>query len=810
MPNQRPPAPPPLAGYRPASERAPQQPGVRRGPPPPPNAHPGGRPSQKRPARRRSGLLSALLYAFFFLVLVAGAGAGYLVLNPPSDLIRQTIAEQVKEKTGRDLVVAGPAAFSFYPGLGVTLKDVSLSGPPGSKATLVKMAELNVNIKTMPLLNRQIEVRRLILRKPVFDLRVDKQGRKNWSFAQPDARAEGLDRDGLVRLAQAAPQAAGEALTANDAEPPAAAPPAAAPRGPSIRLPAKLSDVEHVQLDDVRIEDGTLRYTDERSGKSQQVSAVNVQVNLKSLSSALSASGDFAWQGEKTSFDGKVTPVKMVLEEKPARLTFKAANRHIDADYDGALHVHDGADLEGKIAARSPSVRSLAKWLGTTLPEVSGFGPLTLAGDLKTNGNVTSLANAKLSLNGATATGNTTVTTGGARPYVQANLQLSELDLNKYMTAAGGAAPPAPAPQPAAKPAAPEAGDAPAGKGANSIEELLENPAKGPRVQGYTEREGWSGAPFNLSLFGIADADAKLRLGKLIFNDIKVGQSALTVALKNKILKTSFDNVQLYEGQGQGFLNLDATSGKSASIGANFTLDGLEANTFLKDAAKMEWLAGKTRLALQLASQGGSQLQLVESLNGKADFTFTDGAIVGFNVPGAIRNISQGKFSGLKKAPSEKTDFSELAASFAIQNGIAQNQDLKLTSPLLRVSGAGAIQLPQRTVDYTVKPKLVASLEGQQGAADLSGLEIPVRISGPWAKPKYEPDFKGIDTNKVVDKVKEIGKQLKGKNAKEIVNELLDKAGAGEATGSTGGSTGAQTSTKAKAKDLLNKLLKPQ
>ncbi|MEQ1717583.1 MAG: AsmA-like C-terminal region-containing protein, partial [Hyphomicrobium sp.] len=505
-----------------------------------------------------------------------------------------------------------------------------------------------------------------------------------------------------------------------------------------------------------------------------------------------------AWQGERTSFNGKVSPIKMVLEEKPARLEFTAENRHISANYEGEVHVHDGADLEGKISAKSQSVKALAKWLGTAMPNVAGFGPLSIAGDLKTSGNVTTLANATIGLDGATAKGNATVTTGGIRPHVQTNLQLSELDLNKYMAAAGGA-PAAAAPDPVPKPAAKLKPAAPA-KDGGSIEELLNEPASGAKVHGYEQRAGWSSEPINMTLFGVADIDAKLRVGSLLFQEIKVGQSALTVALKNKVLKTSFDNVQLYDGQGKGFLNVDGT-GKAATIGANFTLDGLSALPFLKDAADMEWLAGKTRLALQLATQGSSQLQMVEALNGKADFAFADGVIVGFNVPGAIRNVSQGKFSGLKKAPSEKTDFSELAASFTITNGVAQNQDLRLTSPLLRVTGTGAVQLPERTLDYTVKPKIVASLEGQQGAANLAGLEIPVRISGPWDKPKYEPDLKGIDTKQVVDTVKQIGKQFKGKSAKEIANELL---------GNKKNPDGTTSSTSKQAKDLLNKFLKPQ
>jgi len=49
---------------------------------------------------------------------------------------------------------------------------------------------------------------------------------------------------------------------------------------------------------------------------------------------------------------------------------------------------------------------------------------------------------------------------------------------------------------------------------------------------------------------------------------------------------------------------------------------------------------------------------------------------------------------------------------------------------------------------------------------------------------------------KTVETVKEIGKQLKGKSAGQIVNELLGKK-------SSDGTT-------SNAKDLLNKFLKPQ
>lgn len=775
------PAPPPLAGYRPSAERGGTPPGQfpprRMGPPG------GGRPRQQQPKRSSGGggALRGLLYFFLLVLIVIGAGVGYLIINPPSDLIRETIARQVKEKTGRDLIVAGPAAFSFYPGLGVTLRDVSLSGPPGSQGTLVTMAALDVNIKTMPLINRNVEVRRIIARQPVFDLRVDKGGRKNWSFAELAPPVRIAQADGAVPASDAAPPSAFEGQ-----------------RG--ISLPKSLNDIDHLQFDDVRIEDGTVRYTDERSGQTQEVTAINVNLALKSLQAPLTVSGDLGWHGEKLDFNAKLTSAKAVLEERPARLVFAAQNRHLNSSFDGNLLVKDGADLEGQITTRTESVRGLAQWFGTTLPAVSGFGPLSIAGQLATNGNVTSLSNANFGLDGTTATGSVSVTTGGVRPYVKANLRIAELDLNKYMTsAAGGSAGPA-TPAPAeSQPANPTAGaPAPAAPEADAIENLLKSPAT--KVYGYEQRAGWSSVPFNMALLGVADTDAKLQVGKLIFNDIKVGASSLTVDLKNRVMKTSFDEVQLYDGHGKGFVNVDAT-GKAANIGANFALDGLSALPFLTDAADMKWLSGKAKVGMQLAATGTSQLELVQTLNGRTDVKFADGAIVGFNVPGAIRGISQGNLSGLKAAPTEKTDFSELSASFNIVNGVAQNQDLQMVSPLLRVTGAGAVHLPPRTVDYTVKPKIVASLQGQQSTQGLNGLEIPVRISGAWSKPKIEPDLKGVlsDPNKAMETVKEIGKQFKGKNANEIVDQLLGKK---NGDGSSGSSSN--------AKELLNKFLKPQ
>ncbi len=719
------------------------------------------------------------------LVALAAGAVAFALYALPANFVRDRMIAEVKARTGRDLVVAGPARFTIYPSIGVSLADVTLSPPPGMAGQpFVKMAGLDASVPLLPLLKREVKVDRLVLHAPVFNLAVDGQGRKSWEFAA------NVEEAAPVRLAQA-PSPASDAPGGlpSDANPAAA-------------RPAAVARIDKLALGDVRIEDGTVHYSDARTGAAQEIKSLNVDVDLPAISSPLTAKGSLAWRARKVDFDGKLNSLKSVLDDVPAKVAVAISAEAVAANFDGSASFKDAIDAEGAVVLRSPSLRSLAQWLGSALPPSRGFGALDAKGDMRATGSTVTLSNAQIALDGATATGQIAVETGAERPQVKSTLRISALDLNLYATDASAASAAPPSPNTQKVPAATTDNTKP-----QSIDDLLarEPAAPGPKVKGFTQRAGWSEEPIDLAILGLVDADAKLSVGKILVRDIKVGQSALTVALKNRVLKTTLDDVRLYEGQARGFITVDASAGRSASIGGNVALEGISALPFLKDAAAIDWLAGKGRVQLALAGQGANQREIIETLNGKADIAFADGAIVGLNIPQMVRGLGQGRIGDLKSAPTEKTDFSELAATWTVQRGVAQNQDLRLVSPLLRITGAGNVMLPAREVDYTVRPKLVASLTGQGGAQNLSGLEIPVRIHGSWAKPKLTPDLAGVfkDPNKAVETIKEIGKQFKGKNAKEIVNELLGD----NSTQGNSQPSGEKSSTKEAAKKLLDQLL---
>jgi AsmA protein len=72
---------------------------------------------------------------------------------------------------------------------------------------------------------------------------------------------------------------------------------------------------------------------------------------------------------------------------------------------------------------------------------------------------------------------------------------------------------------------------------------------------------------------------------------------------------------------------------------------------------------------------------------------------------------------------------------------------LHLEGPLVRMTGAGTVDLAGKTLTFRVNPQVVASLEGEGGKTDLAGLGVPVMIAGPWAKPRIYPDIEGILQN---------------------------------------------------------------
>ena len=347
--------------------------------------------------------------------------------------------------------------------------DVTLSAPPGMGGDPLLTADsIDVGVALLPLLRQEVVVDRLVLHQPVFALRVDREGRRSWDTAQIEAPRR-------VRLAQAD---TGEGGTRLDFSPGTALAGGAEPGRERPR------EIGGVSLADVRILDGTVRYSDERTGAGYEIAAIGAEMQIPSIAAPLDAKGSFVWSSEKIDFDAKLTAPQDVLEDRPAKLALQLAGRPLKLSFDGAVTLKGAPSAEGRITGDAASLRELVGWLGTELAPGPGLGAVTAAGNVRVAENALHLADAKLTLDGATATGTIDVTAGGARPHVSADLAVSGLNLGNF-----GAR--APAPRPAS---APDRADSACARdtctGRAAIRSRIcssPKPAPGPQVKGYTQ-----------------------------------------------------------------------------------------------------------------------------------------------------------------------------------------------------------------------------------------------------------------------------------------------------------------------------------
>jgi AsmA protein len=177
-------------------------------------------------------------------------------------------------------------------------------------------------------------------------------------------------------------------------------------------------------------------------------------------------------------------------------------------------------------------------------------------------------------------------------------------------------------------------------------------------------------------------------------------------------------------------------------------------------------LSGKRTVSVDVVTQGNTINAFKKSLSGKSSLALTDGALKGVDIAGSIRdmkskiNVFQSKNAAADD--TKKTDFSELTATFTIKDGIAHNNDLAMKAPILRLAkgdSRGDINIGNETINYIAKPTIVKSLKGQGGSDldGLSGIGIPMKITGTFSDPKYGMDFSalaaGLAQSKLLDKV---------------------------------------------------------
>ncbi len=271
-------------------------------------------------------------------------------------------------------------------------------------------------------------------------------------------------------------------------------------------------------------------------------------------------------------------------------------------------------------------------------------------------------------------------------------------------------------------------------------------------VDKYASKEKGPAKPFDLSFLQKLNGAGKLNVGALKVYGLTLSNVVIVAQAADSRLDLDPVKTDLYQGKSSGRIEIRAASVPRFSV--KETLSGISVGPLIRDLANKDIVEGKGNVSVDVTASGNYFGELKKTLNGKAAVRLSDGAVKGFDIAAMLRGL---KAKAGSASASEKTDFSELSASFDIRNGIAHNSDLSAKSPLLRVGGNGEIDIGRSAMNYLAKVSLVSTLQGQGGAdlSSLKGLTFPVRISGPFDALHYSLDMGAMASSVLKSKIEQ-------------------------------------------------------
>jgi len=614
------------------------------------------------------------------LVAIIVGAAFILPAVIPASAYRDRVETAASDALNRDVSLGGDVGFTLLPRVQVVARDVTIANAEGFSAE--PFAEMG-EMRVGVELIPLISRRVEITEFVLVDpvIRLEqRRGGNNWTFADPEAA------------------------------------PAPAPSGDGfVRQPGALPI--DASFGDVRIQNAAIFYSD--GSQTREITGLDLAVALPSLDEPTAIDGSLSADGEAMTFDGELGSIRDFFEGRATALTLSLGGNLVDVSFDGEIPASEDIEFAGDFSADIPSVRALAAFAGSPLPPGENLERFAAQGRIEGNPGRIGLTAQSIRLDAIRGSGNLAADLTGSRPRLTGRLDLDELDVNPYL------------------PAAPE-----------------ENSGSGGGIP------PWSEAPIDFAGLGIVDADLDLTVDRLQVRDIEVTDAALNAAISNRRLQATLERISLYEGQGNVTIVANARTA-TPSFSLDASLAGLDAQPFLDAAAGFDRLAGTGTMTMALATSGNSQASMIRNLGGNGEFNFADGAIVGINIAQTIRNVSGflDRAGGAEQAEAEAseedseqasvgerqaTDFTSLGGTFTVNNGRLNNSDLLMLSPLLRVAGEGWVDLPSQTLDYRLRPRAVASIEGQGGSTDLQGITVPIRFRGDFNSVSY-----GVDTEAV-------------------------------------------------------------
>jgi len=269
------------------------------------------------------------------------------------------------------------------------------------------------------------------------------------------------------------------------------------------------------------------------------------------------------------------------------------------------------------------------------------------------------------------------------------------------------------------------------------------------------------------------------KVQSLIVNGLTAEEVSVKLVAKNGVLKSEQGIKKFYNGSYVGETVVDARQNTPRII-VTEQVTNINIEPLLIDLLGESPIAGIANITAALTTRGNTVPAFKSALNGTAKFSFNDGAVTGVDVGALMKQaqaILHGDFVAAFVKDAGKTPFSEASGTVQINDGLVNNQDLIVTTPLVNVAGVGTANLVNEQIDYQLTLQRPQASDAEElGSKDIKNILIPVNISGTFANPSVSLDVKAMVMNTQrarIDEQKEALKKKINEKLKGVAGELL-------------------------------------
>lgn len=595
--------------------------------------------------RRHPGL--ALLAAMLVAIAI-------LVVLWDWNWFRGPIERQVQARTGRSFEIGGNLDVDLGRITTIRADALSFGNAPWSKdPTMASTDRLEFAIAVWPLLlHREVLIPDIHLAKPRLRLEKGPKGVGNWVFGEPGGMQ------------------------------------------PQFRR--------------LWIDDGRLRFIDAAAKTDIDVAVDSTAQGKGETAPAIAVEGGGRWQGNRFSVRGRAeSPLDLRDTQSPYRI-----DAHAQA---GATRAHARGtlldplrlrDFDLKLALAGKDLADLYPLLGIATPPTP---PYTLDGRLtrgiedgRTTWHYDGFSG---TVGDSDLAGSASVTTGGARPFLRADLVSRKLDFDDLAGFVG---------------AAPQAG------GKESTNPELAAQAARQRASAKLLPD----TPYELDKLRAMDADVRWKAHRIDAPKLPLDDMDAHLLLENGVLQLKPLNFGVAGGDIRSDIRMDARESPIRTR-ADISARGLNLAPLLPDVKLAQDAIGKVGGTIALSGTGNSIAKMLGSSDGSAALGMGRGQVsnllmeyAGLDVAEALKFLVRGD----RKVPI-RCAFGD----FAVKDGVMTSRALAFDTADTIIVGEGAISLKDETLRLKLRPR--------PKDRSLLVFRSPLIVEGTFKDPDIHPDY---------------------------------------------------------------------